>query len=234
VSFAEWVVQRYCVNKLNPGAEPDFHKKHRWGWMRLNETGEVTELVRRTIPGGFFFIFLGTCRNLLLKLGAVGWNIDSSYLVTEVTAGYADSTRFADIDFSAMRQKAINHLQKRWDAVHRISAGDTWIPFTEIRMKYPTTETYDSEIEDAASQEWFNQPTIQKLYQAHCTNDYTHDGLDLMLLPRTGFVQHFSKDSVLHYGYIIRNGELLTNPDEADLLAGLDDNALLTMAVVKC
>ena len=234
VPFAEWVRREYGGVVLASGEAPDISGTHRWGWMRLNDAGEVTELVQRTIPGGFFFYFVCTHQGLLLKPGATGWDIRDSE-VSEVTEGFAGSARLSDIDFFAMRRKGIDQVRERWNAVHRVVEGDTWATFAEIRKKYPQTEKYDPEIETAASQEWFGQPALQKILKAGCAIDYAPEMFDLMLLPRDDYVRHCTKGSrVLDFNDVIRHGERLINPDEGMVLAGLGDNELLTCAVVKC
>jgi hypothetical protein len=227
--------------KLDPGEEPDFSGKHRWGWVRLNEADEVIELVERTVPGAFFWYFLHTCAEFLLKPGATGWDIDGNGQVAEVTEGYAGSARLSDIDFHAMRQKQIDDFQERWDAVHRATNGKSWIPFAEIRRKYPQPEKYDARIEQAAINDWGNQHALQKIYKAHCTSNYSHEALDLLLLPRADYVRHCAKYDILHCTDVIRYGQHLSSYDEklppfneAELLAELDDDALLTMVAVKC
>ena len=234
--FAEWARSEYGVGSLSAGAEPDFTGDHRWGWIRMNDAGEVAELIERTIPGGFFFCFSGTCATFLLKPSATGWNIDSSGRVTEVTEGYVGSARLSDIDFLAMEQKRINDIQEQWDAVHRASAGVTWTSFAEIRKKYPPqTEQYDATIEHAANREWFDQPALKMIYEANCNNNYTPEALDLMLLPRATYAQHCTKRAgVLSFHDVICHGEHLISPDETELLAGLDSNVLLADAAVKC
>jgi hypothetical protein len=211
ITFTEWAERRYGDMKLDPGAEPDFSGKHRWGWMRQNEVGEVAELVERTVPGAFFSFFRDACAEFLLKLGATGWNIDGDE-VTEVTEGYAGSARLSDIDFHAMWRKQIDDFQERWDAVHRAANGKIRIPFDEIRRKYPQTERYDEEIERAASHEWWNQPALQNI-------DYA---------------RHRAKHGVLSCSDLIRYGQHLDTFNEAELLAELDGDALLTMATVRC
>jgi hypothetical protein len=188
ITFTELAERQYGDVKLDPGAEPDFSGKHRWGWMRLNEAGEVVELVERTIPGGFFFFFMHTHAEFLLKSGVTGWNVDGDGQVTEVTEGYAGSARLSDIDFHVMRQKQIDDFQERWDAV------------------------------------------LQNIYEA----DYPPEAFDPMLLPRADYVRHRTEQGVLGCSDVIRYGQHLATFNEAELLAELDDDALLTMAYVKC
>jgi len=235
VPFAEWVKSNYGFTVLASGEAPDVLGAHRGGWMRLNEAGEVTELVQRTIPGGFILFFRGTYPGLLLKPGATGWDITDEG-VSEVTEGFAGSARMSDIDFFAMRRKGIDDVRERWDAVHRVAAGDTWRTFAEIRGKYPPQgEQYDPQIEAAAHQEWLGQSALQKIQKADCVIDYDPGMFDLMLLPRDDYVRRCTKGSrVLDFGSVIRHGELLADPDEGRILAGLGDDELLTCAVVKC
>jgi hypothetical protein len=191
ITFIEWAEQCGYV-KLDPGVEPDLSGKHRWGWMRLNDAGEVAELVWRTIPDAFFFFFRHTYAEFLLKPGATGWNVDGNGQATEVTEGYAGSARLSDIDFHAMQQKQIDDFQERRDAV------------------------------------------LQNIYKAYCTDSCTHEALDPMLLPRADYVRHRAKHGVLDRTDLIRYGQHLDTFNEAELLAELDDDALLTMAYVKC
>jgi hypothetical protein len=76
---------------------------------------------------------------------------------------------------------------------------------------------------------------LQRLVEAHCTNNYTPEALDAMLLSRADYVTFCTKNAgVLDFFDVIRFDEYLRGPLEVDLLAGLDSNVLLTMATVKC
>lgn len=193
------------------------------------------EVVERDIFRESFFIGMGKDNEFLLKPGATGWDVNGLGQVTEVTDGYAGSARLSDIDLFAMQQKRINDIQERWDAVHRVVAGDTWISFADIRKKYPPqTEKYNAEFEHAARNEWFYQPAVQKVCNAGCTTDLTNEALDPILLPRADYVQQCTRGSgVLRFYDVIRHGEHLVNPNESELLAGLDVNELLTTVLVK-
>lgn len=233
--FFQWVRSQYGAELLEAGEAPDLTGRHRNGWLRVNAAGEFIELVRRDIPGGFFFHFIGTHPLFQLKPGATGWNISRADEATPVHAGLAGSARLADIDFEAMRRSLVESIGARWDAVHAVAAGATWLPFSEIRARYPApSEACDEGIEQAASQAWFAQATLQKLLDARCTRDYTHAALDLMLLPRPDYVQRCTPRGVLGNIEVVEKGRLFQLEDETAFLSRLDGDTLLTCAAVKC
>lgn len=49
-TFAEFVAYEYEMPVVAMGEHPDIHGEHKFGWCRLNESGEVIELVDRTNP----------------------------------------------------------------------------------------------------------------------------------------------------------------------------------------
>lgn len=101
--FLKWVRTWYGVSPLQPGALPDLEREHRFGWIRVDSRGLITELIEREIPGAFFFWFRGTVDNILLKPDGIGWNVDEHGAVTEVATGRAGSARLRHIDFDGMR-----------------------------------------------------------------------------------------------------------------------------------
>lgn len=49
-TFAEFIESHHEYEKVEPGAAVDTKEKHRWGWYKVDETGEVTEVLRFTNP----------------------------------------------------------------------------------------------------------------------------------------------------------------------------------------
>jgi hypothetical protein len=235
--FVDWAARRYGVARLGPGTVPDFAKGHRGGWIRIDQAGEAVELVQRDIPDSLgYYYLLGTWEAFLLRPGATGWNIDRDGNVTEATQGLVGSARLRDIDLPAMRQQRSDEFRARWDAVHQATRGEAWVPFAEIRKRYPPQgERWNAELEQQASREWFAQPALQRVAAARCVNDLTHEALDPMLLARDDYVhRQCDATSALHYFDVVRHWTHLECPGEAELLEGLDDNDLLTHVGVKC
>lgn len=234
-SFERWAAKWHGLAVVPPGQEPDRMNEHRWGWMRRNEAGEIVELVQRDIPGSLnYFFFLNASDGFLLKPGAVGWDIDGNHVATEVTEGFAGAARLRDIDLEGMRGRKTQDYEARWDAVHRAAQGETWLPFVEISKRHPQGPSYSHAIYLQAAREWFAQTPLQRAYAANCTSDHTHQALDPMLLPREDYVAHFRRRlCALDYDDVVKHWKYLEKPDEADILAGLDDDALLVSVLAK-
>ena len=232
--FADWARTRYGLNTLDVDASPDLHGRHGAGWIRASEAGEVLEIVERTISGGFYFYLMGTCSDLLLKPGAVGWDIDQEGERVEVREGRAGSARLCDIDFATMREEKIEESLRRWDLVHRAADGASWVPHALIRQRYPGGR-YDQKVENAASQEWFAQPALERIHAAGASDDYTHAALDPMLMPREEYLAwRLSLYCALSFYDVIRQGRHLVAPSDEEILADLPPDVLLTSVAVKC
>lgn len=187
---------------------------------------------------GEFLLFIGTCEDLLLKLGCTGWAIDRLGEATAVTEGYAGSARLSDIDFDAMRRANIFESGKRWDIAHNISRGESWIPLVEIRNKYQQTIIYNKEIEDSAKLEWRAQSVLQRIEQARVFPSHyffeLQSFMDRLLLPRDVYVEYFLNSTPLIAAIdAICDGKYLRNVDVNAMLARLDASSLLTHACVK-
>ncbi len=116
------------VGLLAQHETPDVFNAHRWGWLRVLPSGGITELVVRDIPNGFYRFVQNTVPRLLLKPGAMGWDVDANGQVTEVHAGKAGSARLADIDLDELRRQRLARLQAEWDAARAVNAGERWTP----------------------------------------------------------------------------------------------------------
>ncbi len=111
IGFLSWVKKHYAIAVLNEAEDPDFFGAHKNGWVRLGPGGEVTELMERTIPGGFLDWFEGTVNDWKLKPGAEGLVINMDGEEKPATDGYAGSARKCAIDLDGMRDP-IHSLQR--------------------------------------------------------------------------------------------------------------------------
>jgi len=182
--------------------------------------------------------FIGTCDDLHLKLGRSGWVIDRSDTVTAVSGGCAGSARLQDIDFDVVRLEAAELFQWRWDAAHNLAGGELWLPWTEIRKRYPAPgKTEDWKLEKAAKDEWMPQKPLQCIYRARLeeiNRSFEPATIDLLLLPRADCIEAAWTNARLVSALdVIQKGEYLRDPDVNAVLAGLEGNPLLTHACVK-
>lgn len=157
---------------LGEGEDPDLEGEHKWGWGRVNDKGEVTELVRRTNP------------NAKWDWWTVGgrW---SGFLVPKAEAdprppGDRDGVviiRKGDVDFEAMRSPARQAAGERWDKV-RAAAGDlsNYARWDEVNALYAPEDR------DKAFEWYRDQPPRKALSEA------ARKDIDLILIDLDEYV----------------------------------------------
>lgn len=237
VPFEQWAAQKYGTRTLAIGEAPELMNTHRWGWMRLDSTGKAIELIEREIPGSRnYFYFIRAAGAFLLKPGSIGWAIDDiDGKCAEVTEGLAGAARLRDIDLDEMRRRNRAEVEARWDAVQAATQGARWLPFAEFEQRHPQGPKYSHEVHLRAACEWSEQPAVRLASSAPGTHDATARGIDPLLLPRDEYVAHHRRRAqALDYADVIKHWQYLDGPDEDEILAGLDDDALLVNVVVKC
>lgn len=238
VPFEQWAAEKYGARPLGIGEAPDLSGTHRWGWMRLDAAGKAVELVEREIPGTLnYFYFIRATDAFLLRPGAVGWDIDgdTDSPGVEVREGFAGAARLRDIDLDEMRRRNRAALEARWDAVQARTEGARWLPFAEFERRHPQGPTYSHDVEQRAAREWFDQPAVRLAAATPGSRDATPRGIDPLLLPRDAYVEHHRRRTqALDYVDVVKNWQHLDRPDEDEILAGLDGDALLVNVAVKC
>lgn len=237
IPFNEWTKNRYDYLKvLSPGEEPDLKDKHRYGWMILNEVGDIVELITREKKyESHFYYFQGTWGGFLLKPDTAGWEIDNMGKEIPASGGIAGRARFSDIDFAAMRERQIEMIGAPWDIVHHVTRGETWHTFEQIRQKHLADKQSNAEVDNTAYQAWLNQPPIRKLRSHPDIRNGASDFLDLMLLPKVEYVaRHIHNSEIINSCDVILHGEYLSTPDVTKLLTELNEDVFLTLGSVKC
>ena len=254
VSFRDWATNGVTV--LAEGQEPDIHGRNTSGWVRVNASGEIIEIVDRTIPGGFFDWFEETDNRWKLKPGAVGCVIRGNgcdWIEEPATDGYAGSARKDAIDLDGMRNPMHEAAADWWDCAASASGSKRWEPFEVIWKKYER-DPYSSERQFAAIKEWVGQPAVEaimaasRLHKPHYEslssyevvagsdlwNRSVYSAIDLLRLPRNEYVKRHGLRVLLGYCEVIRDGELLKDPDEGQLYDSIPEDAVLTLAAVHC
>ena len=136
-NFAEYAKDYGGHEVIGPLLTPDLEGKHQFGYIRLNEDGEVDKIIRRTNPDKKWdwYVIGGRWTGFLkLKAGAIG-NTGSPGLMTEAApSGYADQTTKGSVDWQGMRDAAGTKAAARWDEVRKASP-DLWESWDDVRDK---------------------------------------------------------------------------------------------------
>lgn len=239
-SFAEFVQDHHGKPLLAENDDPDLGDEHQYGWCRVNEAGEVIEIIDRTNPNKKWdwWVVGGRWTGFFrLKEGCSGQIGEPGLMTPEAKKGRADVARKDAVDFAGMKDEAGNKAAEKWDEVSDLVGGQWWESFPTIRDRHPDNI-------DAAREEYNGQPSIKKLRELHIWD------LDKFLVPRDEFIQAARDSACVTYA-VLKDGEWIGRGDmgwwgvslnEGDkddwnskveaLIESLPDDTLLT--VVDC
>ena len=118
----------------------------------------------------------------------------------------------------------------------RARGSKTWEPFDVIWKKYRREE------HSAALKEWAGQPAVAAIFAASSLNPSLyehfagsdHRAIDLLRLPQNEYLERHGLSFLLQYGDVIKDGELLRDPEEGQLYDSIPEDAVLTLANVHC
>lgn len=117
MSFRDYCIRESDYDILLPGEDPDYEKKHKYGYLHVDAQGEVTAYVRRTNPNrkwDYWVIGNRYTGRLKLKPGIksvlgkqpMSWSReDDDYFRTQRENG-SDFCRWGDVDLQGMRETA--------------------------------------------------------------------------------------------------------------------------------
>lgn len=234
VTFQDWICKYYGLAVLADGQEPDLLKTHRGGWIRVNEAGEVTEAMERTIPNGIWDYFEWTIDLFKLKPGATGLSIRGE---EQVVDSYAGCARKSAIDFEWMRNEEGQKAAQLWDQAATARGSLTWVRYDELCKKH-NARLFD--YESPAWKEYRAQPAIDAMYAAGCSPYNEGACLDSFGFPRNEYIDlHREKVIVRYFGYVVKDGDLIYGDDICpslqalnQILEDLPNHTLLTAASV--
>lgn len=148
MSFIEFIDEWYERPHVANGEEPDVEGTHAGGWVRLNDAGEVCELVDRTNPnarwdwwtvGGRWTGFFKLKPDTTGTLGE-GGTFHKLGMVERKKGHVADSARKGDIDFDGMRAEAAKEAGEEYDKAAIIINGRTFLSWKQCREQEKDVE----------------------------------------------------------------------------------------------
>lgn len=240
---AEWINESYGWPALLPNQPRT--EDHKFGFIELNDVGEVVRCVVRTNPNKKWDWWqIGGRWSGLLMLKPTASNhhntalsVGSPGLMGECHPNNGVDQAFkGDIDFDAMRDAAEKRAAESYDHFHQVVAGREWQTWDEVRAKH-------EDIQQARVEYWA-QPVIKDLAPDPFVD------VDEFRMPREEFLKRardaaFSTFAVLKDGNWYERGAMgwwgivhdemdqaAWNQEFAKLIDDLPDDALLT--VVDC
>lgn len=118
-TFAEFLEGWYGLDPVGPDEEPDLEDKHKYGWFRTDEAGEVVEVVDRTNPNKRWdwWQLGGRWSGMLqVKPGAAKIKGEPGLMGTQSDPNGVDAARKGDVDWDGMREAAV---RERIEAVEQ-------------------------------------------------------------------------------------------------------------------
>lgn len=219
-SFATFVEGWYGHKTVNHGAVPDVADEHKYGWVQLDENGQVVQVIDRTNPNkhwdwwqiggrynGFYKLKGEAMATAVGVVGAPGLNsMDEDY----ETPGpdRADQCRKRDIDFPAMEAESMQKAEERYNLFALVTRGcpphKAW---TEVQQAYATGAT-DADGEpvvnwEPARKEYDAQPAVKALRANKETFWFNPDEF---LIGREGYIDRGRRNSGVLYA-VVKDGQ---------------------------
>lgn len=178
--LAEFVEGWYGWKPVAIGNEPDLSNGHKYGWFRINDSGELIEAIDRTNPNKKWdwYKIGGRWRNWIPRKGG----------------GDCDSCLRRDFDIERKRNERGDEAADLWDHAYSIHKGESWRTWESLG---------DMEIEAKRKAYWDQEPlkAMRKDEKLKCEEDY-----DQFQQPREAFVQAARDRAVSTYA-IVKDGK---------------------------
>ena len=170
-TFAEWVEGYYGTTVVPFGQAPDLHKTHKYGYILVDEAGNVIRIIDRTNPNAHWdwfqvggrwngFFKLKPQTKHMTALGRPGLQtMNHDYKPPE--RGRADVCRKGDIDIDGMRNEVGERAAGEYDKYTAMTGGcSLFITWKETQEK----NTVDGKVDwEKARTEYNDQPVVKAL-----------------------------------------------------------------------
>lgn len=155
-TFSEYVKEHLSLETIRVGQTPYRTGAHKWGWVELNEQGDIIKIVNRTNP------------NAKWDWWQEGGRF-SEYFITK-QGGKVNSAQFSNVDWAAMRRSAANNAVSKWDMVHFAVSGSA---FAEHVTWKACREMFNDDF-DKARKFYNDQKSMKELAEAAKNNSSLH------------------------------------------------------------
>lgn len=173
-TFREFVEYYYERPLLAEGDAPDLEGEHKWGWYRVNDEGEVSELIDRINPNKKWdwWVVGGRWSGFLTPKAEADARDPSDpdapakgrpgLMGSEANPAGVDVIRKGDVDFEAMRAEARREASAKWNKVREIIGPvmDGFVGWEKVRE-----ELFPGDI-DKAREFYHAQPAKKALAEA--------------------------------------------------------------------
>jgi hypothetical protein len=245
LSFAQFIAGNFGWPVVPFGQQPDKEGEHKYGFVCVDEAGEVVQCIDRTNPNKRWdwWVVGGRWSGFLkLKAGASGVRGKPGVMGSTFSndADRCDVAAKGVVDFAGMRDKDGEAAGSRWDKAFEAWRGQAWATWEQVREQHAGNILL-------ARQVYHSQPSLKA---ATAALDNPWGVIDEYLAPRDEFVQAARDGACVPYA-VVMNGEWIAkgemgwfgcsadsvaqedwNRKVNELLDGLPDDTMLT--VVDC
>lgn len=245
-TFAQFAAGYYGAPVVPFGQEPDTNGDHKFGYITMDEAGDVVKVVRRTNPNKKWdwYVVGGRWSGFFrLKPNAEGVRGEAGLLGASRNKGegFADQCTKGAIDLEWMRDEVGRRAGEGWDKAYAAAephGGLSWEPWEKVR-----DEKFKGDIDGARA--FYNDQPIVKALAAALKHPW--DGVDEYLTPREKYVQDARDRALVPYSLLV-NGEWIAkgemgwfgcsndamtqddwNKKVNELIDGLSDDTQLTL-----
>lgn len=141
--FKEFCLDFFGYEPVHHGFEPDTTGAHKYGYVMLDEKGDIAKVVQRTNPNAKWdwWVLGGRWAGQLLHKNGSRMN----------------TLRKGDLDIEALEQKAIDHARSKYRLVHeKIIQGEQPITFEKMKEKIGGDDY------DAVKEAYWAQPAMAR------------------------------------------------------------------------
>lgn len=206
-TFRDFLDYEYEREVVLPGDNPDLEGDHKYGYIQIDESGEVVKVVDRTNPnkqwdwcvvGGRWRGYLKAKPGIDLR-GENAPQIGEASLLTagEIPTGF-DVIRKGDVDIEGMRQESADKAAKRYDEIRAIvdPVLEGFVSWEDMRGRHEAIE--------AAREAYHDQPAILAIKEAKVGGFFFN--LDEYLVDRDAYIADARAKGCMAFSFL-RDGQ---------------------------